>query len=311
MSQAMPLPSLARVVSFSCEGFKLYGTLHGAEGPRSDVGLIVLNQGPLERSGAHRLSVQIARRCAKQGLHVLRVDARGVGDSEGDWVDPPDGSPIRMLYKQVEEGAWIADAYAAIDFLLGETPVRRVILAGLCGGAITALHAAKHSAVQGVVMVGMPVRPQAEVSSASDLVDAKVREEAKGYLAKAFAFDAWKRFFSMQSDYGTLWSVMSTRVQRMLGRSSPTFGMNLSLLRSFEATVKAHRRLFFVYPENDYLWVEFQELFASRYPRQVYRYDLATIPQANHTFTESAWQAELFRVLEDWARAQLSPEAVA
>jgi len=189
--------------------------------------------------------------------------------------------------------------------------VRRVVLAGLCGGAITALHAATHPAVQGVVMVGMPVRLQAEVGGVSDLVDTKVREEAKGYLSKVFDFEAWKRFFTMETDYGTLWSVMATRLHRMISGNAPDVGMYMPLIRSFEAAIKAERRLFFVYPANDYLWTEFQELFLSRYPQQVHGYDLATIAEANHTFTETSWQAELFDVLEGWSRAQVGTEAVA
>jgi dienelactone hydrolase len=306
MSQLFPLP---RVVSFSCEGFTLYGSLHAAEGPSRDIGMILFNQGPLERAGAHRLSIQIARRWAKQGLPVFRVDARGVGDSEGDWSVPPDGAPIRMLYKQVEEGAWTADAHAAIDCLVRETGVRHVVLGGLCGGAITALHAATHPAVCGVVMVAMPVRPQSEVVGAGDLVDSKVKEEAKDYVAKVFAPDAWKRFLTMQTDYGTLWSVMATRLHRLVGGGAPDAGMNVPLLRSFVAASKAKRRLLFVYPDHDYLWTEFEELFQTRYPQAECGYELRTIANANHTFTESDWQAELYATLEAWSQGLSAREA--
>jgi hypothetical protein len=162
-----------------------------------------------------------------------------------------------------------------------------------------------------VVMVAMPVRPQSEVAGASDLVDSKVREEASDYMSKAFAPDAWKRFFTMQTDYSTLWSVMATRLHRLVGGSTPDAGMNARLLRSFEAASKAGRRLLFVYPDNDYLWTEFEELFRTRYPQAELGYDLETIANANHTFTEADWQAELYAKLESWSRAHISREAVA
>jgi pimeloyl-ACP methyl ester carboxylesterase len=309
MSQMVALP---RVVSFDCQGFRLYGTLHMPEiGPPGEVGMIVLNQGPLERAGAHRISMRIAQRWARQGFPVLRIDARGVGESEGDWTTPEDGAPIRLLYKQVEEGAWIADAHAAIDFMVAETGVQHVILAGLCGGAITALHAATHPNVRGVVMVGMPVRPWSEVEGAGDLVDDKIQEEARGYLVKAFSLEPWKRFLTMRTDYDTLWSVVSTRLHRMITRRSVEIDLNAQLLRSFEAATQAKRRLFFVYPANDYLWTEFRGLFLERFPPEKHDYALATVPDANHTFTEAAWQAELYRLLEEWAATQLTSGAAA
>ena len=116
-----------------------------------DTAIVILNQGPLDRSGAHRMSLKCARRWAAHGFPVLRFDARGVGDSEGDWAIPEDGAPIKMLYKNIEEGAWTADTRAAVDHVCAMTSARNVVLTGACGGAVSALHAAaEHPAVVGV-----------------------------------------------------------------------------------------------------------------------------------------------------------------
>lgn len=309
----MRTPATSRIVSFPCAGFQLYGTLHQppADAPRSDLAVVVLNQGPLDRSGAHRISVQLARRWANLGVTVLRFDARGVGESEGDWTEPAEGSPVRALYKLVEEGGWVEDTHAAVDFVVKETRAKRVLLAGLCGGGSTAMHSAAHPAVDGVITVGMPVRLGAEITGVSDLVDEKLRSETKGYIRKLLAPTSWKRFLTMQSDYRVLWGVFSTRLRRFLSpKQNIDPRLNARMIRSFEA-VAQQKRVHFVYPEKDYLWVEFQELFLPRFPQRKFGFELATIPNANHTFTEYSWQEALFEIVDAWVAKSAAVGAAA
>ena len=296
------------VVSFDCQGYRLYGTLHVPRTqPPGRVGVILLNQGPLDRSGAHRMSVKLARRWTAAGLTVLRFDARGVGESEGTWIEPAQGAPIRQLYKNIEEGAWIADTHAAVAFLQAETPVRRVLLSGLCGGATTALHAgATNPAVDAIAMVGMPVRLQAEVRGVRDLVDSHVRTESRRYFERALTPTAWKRFFAMETDYRTMWAVLARRAEALY-RRSPTQdpSLNRVLMDHLRDALKARKRLMFIYPENDYLWAEFRELFLPAFKSVSGQFTVKTIPQANHTFTEASWQEDLYSLLVTWSMTEL------
>ncbi len=47
-------------------------------------GLLIVVGGPQTRVGSHRLFVYLARKLAKQGIHVYRFDYTGAGDSEGE-----------------------------------------------------------------------------------------------------------------------------------------------------------------------------------------------------------------------------------
>jgi len=65
------------------------------------------------------------------GFAVLRFDARGVGESEGGW----EGDPVSILdaYGDIQRGAWVPDARAAIEFMKRTIGSRHLLLGGACG----------------------------------------------------------------------------------------------------------------------------------------------------------------------------------
>src|SRR4030095_8223136 len=75
--------ALRQAVLFECEGCQLYGTLRRPEGlvSSSDTGVVILNQGPLDRSGTHQISTKIVKRFNAFSIPTLQFDARGVGES--------------------------------------------------------------------------------------------------------------------------------------------------------------------------------------------------------------------------------------
>ena len=111
-----------RPVLFGCEGERLLGILHPAEG---ETGCVVVVGGPQYRAGSHRQFVHLARELATAGHPVLRFDVRGMGDSSG----------APRSFEQIAP-----DIGAAIDALQRHCPgLRRVMLWGLCDGASAAL----------------------------------------------------------------------------------------------------------------------------------------------------------------------------
>jgi alpha-beta hydrolase superfamily lysophospholipase len=107
----------------------LFGVLHRPPGPapsgRELLPIVLTSAGTVHRVGPHRFYVTLARRWAKLGFTVLRVDLSGIGDSPaGD-----DG---------VENVTYPRDGYddirTAMDLLVERTGASRLILAGLCSG---------------------------------------------------------------------------------------------------------------------------------------------------------------------------------
>jgi pimeloyl-ACP methyl ester carboxylesterase len=274
---------------------------------RCTTGIVILNPGPTDRNGPHRLYFKLAELFAREGYPTLRFDARGVGESEGEW-ETAEGAPILDIFTKIQEGIWVPDTWAAIDFLIKRTGVQQVILGGLCGGAITALLAGSgHPKIVGFFMMGIPVTLSSATSNVRDLPEAVLSKEANRYLKKLFRPSAWWRLLTLKTDLKTLRGVMMSRVRSWANpkaaKSTPVIDrrMNPHFVSSFKSAVEIRKKMVFIYSENDYLWHEFKEYFlptqgnGSGYP-----FEYFTIPQANHNLTEGEWQDRLNQFLIPW-----------
>jgi pimeloyl-ACP methyl ester carboxylesterase len=297
-------------VSFPFEGCILYGMLHNPPpgATRGTTGIILLNPGPTDRNGPHRLYYKLAGLFAREGYPTLRFDARGVGESEGEWEGKFEGGPVIEIFDEIQKGIWVPDTLAAIDFLIKRTGVRQVILGGLCGGAITALLAgSEHSKVVGFFMMGIPVTLSSATANVQDLPEAVLSKEANRYLKKLLRPSAWWRLLTLRTDLKTLGGVMISRVR---SRTKPTSAnptrvidrrMNPHFISRFKSAVENRKIMVFIYSENDYLWHEFKEYFlptqgnGSGYP-----FEYVTIHHANHNLTETVWQDKLNKILVPW-----------
>ncbi len=100
----------------------LFGVLHEEPGYRPELPPILLTSaGTVHRIGPHRFYVTLARRWARLGFRVLRVDLSGIGDSPaGD-----DG---------VENVTYPRDGYDDLGEAIELLGASRIIVAGLCSG---------------------------------------------------------------------------------------------------------------------------------------------------------------------------------
>lgn len=97
----------------------------------------------------------LARSLADSGWSVLRFDPRGIGDSCGELGC----SLLEEVFAKVEDGLLVTDTIAAMDYLESRQAARRFVLAGLCGGAITAIRAAcVDDRIVGLIPLELPMR---------------------------------------------------------------------------------------------------------------------------------------------------------
>ncbi|MFZ1868382.1 MAG: alpha/beta fold hydrolase, partial [Steroidobacteraceae bacterium] len=286
--------------------FGVLTTPHGDENRRRAV--ILLNMGADHHVGASRAYVSLARRWARRGYYVLRLDLAGLGDSQtrperrDNDVFPPDA---------------LEDVRAAIDFMIGQYEIREVSLAGLCAGAYHALRAA---------VAGMPLHRVLMVNpqnyfwdpsmSLEDLQLVEVVRNPGIYRERILSASAWRRFLTGQVNVWRIAKIYPTRI--MLGLKSKlreaarAVGVRLrhDLGRELEAVVGRGVQVVFVFARGeaglDLLKIE----AGSMINRLGERCRVRIIDSADHTFSRSGPRKVLENVLSDelYAR-QESPAA--
>ncbi|MCX6356781.1 MAG: alpha/beta fold hydrolase [Candidatus Aureabacteria bacterium] len=126
-------------MEFLNEGQRIFGTIHVPEPPYAPPfpAMVMLHGFTGNRMEPHQLFVKASRRCAGEGIAVLRFDFRGCGESEG-------------LFENLSIAGEIGDTVAALNLLRGRPDVddsRIGILGFSLGGAIAACVAARVSGV--------------------------------------------------------------------------------------------------------------------------------------------------------------------
>ena len=165
-------------VVFACGAADLLGIIHRTDAP-SDIGVMtVVAGGPQYRAGVGRGLVSLGRELAAQGIHVMRFDHRGLGDSSGEFLG----------FEHLAE-----DLRAAIAMFKQEVPeLKRIVLWGGCDAASAILiHAFKLTDVASIV-VGNP------------FVSARVTQAAvvrSHYVKRLGEWSFWRKVFSFEYDF--------------------------------------------------------------------------------------------------------------
>ena len=147
--------------------------------------VILLNAGADHHVGASRMYVSMARRWAKHGYVVLRMDLGGVGDS---------GTRPGRIDDDVFPKEALDDVAAGIDYLKRSHGIRDVTLAGLCSGAYHALRAAvAELPVNCILMVNPQNYFWKQGETLEGLQVAEVAHNPGLYRERIFSSAAWKR----------------------------------------------------------------------------------------------------------------------
>jgi alpha-beta hydrolase superfamily lysophospholipase len=166
--------------------------------------VILLNPGADCHIGANRMHVSLARRWARRGYIVLRMDLAGLGDS-GKRPGQPDN--------EVFSPAALDDVRAAIEFVRNRYGASDITLGGLCSGAYHSLRAAVAALpVNRILLVNPENYFWQKGMSLGDLQLADVVRNPSVYRARVRSGAAWIRLLSGNVN---LWRVLKVYVNRL------------------------------------------------------------------------------------------------
>jgi dienelactone hydrolase len=273
--------------------------------------VILLNIGADYHIGASRMYVSLARRWARRGYYVLRMDLAGLGDSSTrpgrteNEVFPPEA---------------LENIRTAIDFVVTRCGIREISLLGLCAGAYHGLRAA----IAGLPLVRvLMVNPSNYFWDQTMSLEALQLTEVVGnpgiYRERIFSLRAWRRFLTGQVN---IWRIVRIymrlpllMLQSKLRDAARAVGIRLrhDLGRELEAVISRGIRVVFIFargePGLDLLKIE----AGSMIRRLGERCRVRIIDSADHTFSRSGAREVLENVLSDelYARQELAPHSQA
>jgi alpha/beta superfamily hydrolase len=221
--------------------------------PRADEkrrrAVILLNPGADFHIGASRMYVSLARRWARRGYYVLRLDLAGIGDSATGAGNSDD---------EVFPDEAIDDIRSAIDFMRSRYAISDMTLAGLCSGAYHALRAAVNGVSTNRILM---VNPQnyfwKRGMTLEQIQLVEVVHNPGLYRQRMFSLRAWQRIFKGQVDVGRIAGIYLQRLRlageavlRGVGRR---LGVKLSqdLGHELERIVAAGIRVTFVFARGE------------------------------------------------------------
>jgi pimeloyl-ACP methyl ester carboxylesterase len=249
---------------------------------------LLLNSGLVHHIGPGRLYVRIARTLAAQGCLSVRLDHRGIGDSDQRDDDVP------FAVGACRE---ISDV---MDELRERWGVERFVLLGICSGAEFAYAIAQEDErVAGTVLInggGQAAGPEFQQQANS-------RRLTQRYLGRSiFRPEAWIRALTGRIEYGTLARVLSNRFTSLFTRRPEIDEATEAFGRGFARLVERGVETLLINSSDDdsivardmILGDSRDELVASG------RLQLEAIERTDHTFTLWERQQRLIEVLVGW-----------
>jgi pimeloyl-ACP methyl ester carboxylesterase len=304
---------MERIAKFKLNDQELVGIINLPEKifpKREKVGVILSVSALKYRICSYRLNVKIARRLSREGFWVLRFDPLGIGDSEGEL-----STALGLKhFLEIQTGRYVKETKAAIDYFKREYRLDRIVLLGLCGGAITMLAAgAQDQRVDKLVLLGIPVLLENIPENAPEFKDSITTPEYAGqvlstYKSKLLSPKAWLRLLTFKSEYQTLMKSIRLYFGKLFKKDSlkrhPRF--NKLFLSSFENFISAGRdkKILFINGEFDPATWEFKAEFEDKYLKYKKNvnayYQIARIEKANHIFSLTECQMQLLEKISSW-----------
>jgi hypothetical protein len=285
----------------------LFGILHTPENIGQMVkriGVNILNPGLKNRIAPNRLNIKIARMLCEKGFFVFRFDPHGIGDSEGQLSG--NNENLLDMWGMIQKGEFVEDTIVSNSFFIDIAKLDKLILIGQCGAGVTALVCCgADERIDKLVLIDTPFRivssdisiqeMEADFEEPNELIRNGIHaifnlNKIKNVMTAGFN---WRLYFNaiVVSVSGLFQNSGNLKKQNINNR------FNWQLQKAFERFMKRDGKICFIFAENDFSLKEFNQDFRSNFldNNGMYQMNCKTdiIKEANHIYTEIAWQNEL------------------
>jgi len=262
-------------------GCGLMAALHlPDEGPRSDVGIVLLHGWAGYRIGAHQMFVKLGRAAQERGYPCLRFDFRGRGDSEGDAAT----TTLTTM---------IADTRAAARTMLQRGEVKRLVLVGDCSGSEVAIGSGVLvDEAAALVLWSAPI-----VGASREGTDkAKRRDIFRQYWQKLFRPETWSKLVSGRLRPGMIKKAL-VGGGKGAGEEGSESDKDIDWLGRFRGF---GGDLLFIYGSKDPTTEDAIAHFEALTTKAGRPWHCHLVEGANHAFYSVAWEREVIDTTLDW-----------
>jgi len=300
-------------------GLNLFGILQKPKiNKYPDKAIIILSPGIKSRVAPHRLYIKMARIFSDMGFIVFRFDFYGLGDSEGEIEE----TLVADLYGSIQVGRFKQDTIDAIDWIDKNLSISKIILFGLCGGALTGLLSGElDKRVISLIGIGMPViLDSAKALHQKFITQGELNKLRSQYIKKLISPKAWLRFFMFKSDYKIFIKSIFLPVTKRIRKKQQELN-KLSINPKIEDNTNpkfasalfnfaVNKKILLIFSENDRLYWEFEEKYLNRNTKDFNEIkkniDVIIIKEANHILSFKKWQVETFDIIVGWIKNKFS-----
>lgn len=264
--------------------------------------VVFANGGLMGCEGDFRVYVRFEKELNSAGYNTFRFSPHGLGLSDGIICT----QNLKNLFGKVAKGMFVDDILIAVKYLRNNYPACRIVLSGVCGGAInTYLAATQIEDVAAVIPVSLPlILDGANVDSKNRMSRDYSKLVLSTYRAKILNPHSWLRFFSGKSDKVRVFSALRNmfKIRNSQQAYLKKYQINLAFLDSTVKLLKHNVSTLFIFGKNDRLWWEFKELFYENHINAeiANRLDVYLIENANHMLTLVEWQLEAVEKMIQW-----------
>lgn len=274
----------------ACRGEELCAVLTRPD-QAARTGILVVVGGPQYRVGSHRQFVLLCRALAAEGIAALRFDRRGMGDSSG----------TQISFEDIAD-----DIAAAVELFAAQMPaLERVLMLGLCDAASAALiycGERRDPRIKGLVLLNPWVRSEASLAATH------VRHY---YLQRVLEGDFWRKLLAGKvNPFLSLGSFLAS--VRAARRGAGAAGFRQAMAEGWRGFAGP---ILLILSGRDFTALEFlqqakaEPLWQGLLARPgLTRRDL---PEADHTFSSTAWRREVETWIVDWVRRSFPSEPAA